>query len=178
VRDLRTQLDDLGAKRKVFIEGNHEDRLRRYLADKAPELFGLVSTDDLLALTKNGWEFYPYRESAKVGKLYITHDTGAGGKYATARALETFQHSVVIGHHHAMQYQVNGDATGKYQVGAQFGCLADLAKIDYMHRVRVARSWSLGFGTGIHDLGSGIVHLTPHPIVRYTTCLNGEVIRG
>lgn len=174
VRRLRGEMDSLGAKRKVFIEGNHENRLARYLADKAPELFEFVSTDELLGLSKNGWEFYPYRDYAKVGKVYFTHDTGGGGKYSTARALDTFQHSVSIGHHHAVQFHVMGDATGKYQVGAQFGWLGDRSAVDYMHRVRVSRLWAHGFGTGYHNTATGTVYLTPHPIVNYRCCVEGR----
>lgn len=174
VRDLRAEMDGLGAKRKIFIEGNHCDRLRRYLQDKAPELFGLVTADELLELSVNGWEFVPYRQSAKLGKLYLTHDVGTSGKYSTARAIETFQHSVAIGHHHAMQYHVSGDATGKYQVGAQFGWLGDLSRVDYMHRVKVSRTWSLGFGVGYHHVPSGVVHLVPCPIVNNTVVVEGK----
>lgn len=175
VRELRAEMDSLGAKRKVFVEGNHEDRLKRYLQDKAPELFGLVDADRLLGLSENGWEFVPYRQSAQVGKVHFTHDTGTTGKYSTMRALETFQHSVCVGHNHAMQYMVVGDATGDYQVGAQFGWLGDIEQVDYMHRIRVRRSWALGFGTGYHDTQSGMVFLVPHPIVDYRACVEGKV---
>ena len=34
-----TQLDALGCKRKIYLEGNHEQRLGRYLARNAPALF-------------------------------------------------------------------------------------------------------------------------------------------
>lgn len=176
-RSLRLQLDSLAPKRKIFIEGNHEDRLRRYLTDKAPELFGLVNTDQLLQLSENDWEFYPYREHAKIGKVYFTHDTGHAGKYATNRSLETYQHSVVVGHNHANQYLVTGDATGTYQVGAQFGWLGDMNQIDYLHRIKVSRQWSLGFGTGYHEVATGVIWLTPHPIVNYSVCVDGKVYR-
>jgi hypothetical protein len=178
VRDLRAELDALGASRKVFIEGNHEDRLRRYLQDKAPQLFGMVSTDTLLELSANDWEFVPYHQSARVGKVYFTHDTGQSGKYTTARALDTFQHSVVIGHHHAIQYHVQGDATGKYQVGAQFGWLGDIKQVDYLHRVKACRTWALGFGIGYHHVSTGVVFLVPVPIVNYRCCVNGKVYEG
>lgn len=176
VKKLRGDLDRLGATRKVFIEGNHEDRLRRYLEEKAPELFGMFDTDSLLALSENGWEFVPYKSHARVGKLYFTHDTGNGGKYTTARALEAFQHSVAIGHHHAIQYAVEGDATGKYRVGAQFGWLGDVRAVDYMHRIKAQRNWSLGFGVGYKD-ETGVVFLQPVPIVNYTCCVEGRVYR-
>jgi predicted phosphodiesterase len=175
VRRLRRQMDSLGAERRIFIEGNHEDRLRRYLQDKAPHLFGLVSADELIQLSENGWEFIPYRKSAKVGKVWFTHDTGTAGKYSTARASETFQHSVVIGHHHAIQYHVAGDATGKYQVGAQFGWLGDISKVDYMHQIKVRRTWALGIGLGYHDKLTGAVYLTPVPFINYRACVEGRV---
>lgn len=178
VREKRAELDSLGAKRKVFVEGNHCFRLIRYLHDKAPELAGIVSLDELLHLTENGWEHVPYRSYGRVGKLYVTHDTAQGGKYSTARALETFQHSVAIGHHHQIQYFVGGDATGQHQVAAQFGWLGDVSKVDYMHTVKAHRSWSLGFGIGHHDLTTEYVYLQPMPIVEYTVCFEGRVFRG
>lgn len=177
VKRLRKQLDALGAKRKVFIEGNHEDRLRRYLEEKAPELFGMFDTDSLLGLSENGWEFVAYKEATKVGKVWFTHDTGNSGLYTTARALAAFQHSVVIGHHHAIQYAVEGDAVGGHRVGAQFGWLGDVKQIDYMHKIRAMRNWSLGFGVGYKDT-DGTVFLQPVPIVGYRCCLEGKVFRG
>jgi predicted phosphodiesterase len=175
VRKLRAQMESLAPRRMVFVEGNHEDRLRRYLQDKAPELFGLVSADELIGLSKNGWEFTGYKDYAKVGKLHVTHDTGHSGKYTTARALETFQASVVIGHHHAIGFMVGGDAKGKHQVAAQFGWLGDIRQIDYMHRVKAMRNWSLGFGTGYRSRRTNVVYLTPHPIVNYSACVEGRV---
>lgn len=179
VKVLRQDLDDLGAQRKIFIEGNHEFRLERYLTDKAPELFGLTSSDDVLELSANGWQFVPYRRHTKVGKLYLTHDTNQGGKFATARALDTFQHSVAIGHHHNMSYLVGGNATGEHQVGAQFGWLGDREQIDYMHEIKIRKSWSLGFGVGYHDKSNGYVYLQPVPILPNYTCLiEGQIIRA
>lgn len=176
-RKLRGDLDSLNPKRKIFIEGNHENRLERFLQDKAPELFGLVSADNLLELSDNGWEYIPYRESTKIGKLYLTHDTGASGKYTTMRALETYQHSVVIGHHHQFQYMILGDATGEYHVGAQFGWLGDAKQVDYMQQVKIAATWALGFGYGYHETSTGIVYLIPAPIVNYTVCLEGKIYK-
>lgn len=177
VRALRLQLDRLGATRKVFCEGNHEDRLRRYQADKAPELEGMFDTDSVLKLSENGWEFVPYKSHTRVGKVFFTHDTGNSGKYTTARALDAFQSSVVIGHHHQTQYAVEGDAAGKHRVGAQFGWLGDIKQVDYMHRIKAARSWSLGFGVGYQDEG-GVVFLQPVPIVGYRCCVGGIIHRG
>lgn len=176
-RTLRGEMDDLGAGRKLFIEGNHENRLPRYLWEKAPALAESLTMDEELRLSENGWELTPYKDHARIGKVYFTHDTGGGGKYSTGQALDTFQHSVVIGHHHSIQYQVKGDAVGQHQVGAQFGWLGDIEQVDYMHKIKVKRNWAPGFGIGHHDLATGYVYLTPIPIVEYTACVEGRIYR-
>ncbi len=172
---LRGNLDDLGAKRKVFIEGNHSYRLVRYLQDRAPELYEMIDVRTLLGLTDNAWEFVPYKDYIKIGAIYFTHDTGDGGKYSTARALDAYQNSVVIGHHHSMSYLVQGDATGKHMVAAQFGWLGDENNADYMQRVKARRKWSLGFGLGYHDTATDNVFLVPVPIVNYACVVDGKV---
>ena len=172
-RALRRELEDLNAGRYEFIEGNHEDRLRRYLQKKAPELFSHLTTDTLLELSQNGWGFTPYQESLKLGPVNFTHDTGGSGKYTTARALEEFQDSVVIGHHHSMSWLVNGDAKGNHHVAAQFGWLGDENNVDYMKRVKVRRKWSLGFGLGYITDNAEIMYLVPCPIVNYRCMVEG-----
>ena len=168
-------LDRIEAPRKLYIAGNHEDRLQRYLMDKAPELMAFTDIPRLLELERRGWEYTPYKESTKVGHLHITHDVGSAGRYNVYKALDTFQSSIVTGHTHRLGYVVEGDATGKRQVSAQFGWLGDYSQIGYMHRINAQRNWAHGFGTGIHDTKTGYVYLRPHPIVDYTCEVDGVV---
>lgn len=159
-------LDALGATRKIFIEGNHENRLVGYLADKAPELFPYIDIPQLFKLEEREWEFVPYKESIQIGKLWLTHDAGHIGRYAVFRTADTFQHSVVTAHTHRLCYTVEGNATGEHFVSASFGWMGDVEKVDYMHKVKARRDWTLGFGTGLLDNETGIVYLTPHPIIQ------------
>jgi len=159
------ELDEIGASRRIFIGGNHEDRLTRYLQQTAPELFGLVDVPKLLKLDIRGWEYVPYREHIKIGKLYATHDVGVAGKYAIFRAASTFQHPVVVGHTHMYACTIEGDALGKHYPAWSFGWLGDVEKVDYMHKIKVRRNWSLGFGVGFQNPANGVVHLQGIPIV-------------
>lgn len=168
-------LDRLGAKNKIFIGGNHEDRLRRYLQDKAPELFGLVDIPQLFHLRDRRWTYVPYKEHAKIGKLHFTHDVGNAGRNATFAALDTYQHSIITGHAHRLQYIVEGNAVGEFKLSAQFGWLGDVTKVDYMHRAKANKNWALGFGVGYIDPKTGIAYLTPVPIVRYSCVVNGKL---
>lgn len=172
------ELDGLGASDKIFVEGNHEDRLRRYLQDKAPELFGVVNISDLLHLDGRGWQYIPYRADTKCGKLHLTHDVGQVGRYSVYRTLDTYRHSAVTGHSHRLAYVVEADATGEYRVAAQFGWLGDHDQIDYMASAKAKKDWVLGFGIGYHDVSTEYVYLVPVPIVNYTCCVHGRLYRG
>lgn len=101
-----TQLDKIGAKKKLFVEGNHEYRLTRYLINKAPALLETVSVPQMLSLKERGWKFTPYRKAARLGKLHLTHDVGYAGKIAHMQSGAAFEHSVVIGHCLPVNYEV------------------------------------------------------------------------
>lgn len=181
MKDVRKGLDDLdslGATgEKIYCLGNHEDRLRRYMMDKAPELYEEVTVPHMLDLEKRGWQVVPYKDHTKLGALHLTHDTGPSGRYSVYRCLEAFRHSVVTGHSHRFAYVVEGDATGMATVSAQFGHLLDVDATDYMHKVRARKDWALGFGVGYLNPRTGYMYLVPVPIVGYTCCVNGELFK-
>lgn len=172
------QVCSIGTKDIHFVEGNHEDRLRRYLQDKAPELAGQLDTKSLFKLKKRGISFTPYKSTLKLGKLHVTHDFGNAGRFAHYKALDTAQQNVVINHTHRIGYAVEGSNTGKRYVTAMFGWLGDLNSIDYMHRDKANKDWSLGLGTGYLDTDTGYVYLVPIPMVEYTVMIEGKLYKG
>ena len=169
------QIDRSLPKRRIYLAGNHEDRLRRYLQDKAPELFPFVDVQKLLRLEERGWEYVPYKASTKLGRVNLAHDVGSSTRYSVYRTLDTFQASVVTGHTHRLAYAVEGDARGNSHVGAQFGWLGDVRKVDYMHTVQARRNWALGFGYGYLRPDTGYVYLVPAPIVNYSVVVEGKL---
>jgi predicted phosphodiesterase len=167
------ELDDLGARRKIFTRGNHEYRMDRYINDRAPELHELVSVGDSYKLAQRGWQDVAYMDHTNIGKLHLTHDVGSAGRIAVYRAAELFEHSVVTGHTHRLAYVVEGNALGTNKVSASFGWLGDVMQMDYMSRAKAKKDWALGFGYGYHDLATGYVYLVPVPIVDYTCVVAG-----
>ena len=170
------KLDRLGAKWKKYIEGNHEWRLQRLLADKASSLLGCLSIPEMLHLRDRGWDFTKYQTLTKVGKIHFTHDTGTAGMNAHRQARDVFMGSAVIGHTHRMAYEVRGVWGGHPVVTAMFGWLGDPEKITYAHQA-VAAMWPRGFGVGYHDLASGLVYLVPVPIVNGTCVVEGVLVK-
>jgi len=176
-KHAKAYLDRINAKRKIYIAGNHEDRLQRYLQEKAPELLWFVDIPGLLDLTAKGWEYVPYKASTTIGKVHLTHDVGSAGRYNVYKALDTFQTSIVTAHTHRLAYVVEGDATGGCQVSTQFGWLGDIEQIGYMHEINARRNWALGFGYGYHERKTGLVYLVPAPIVNYTVAVEGNIYK-
>ena len=170
------QVKSIGAKNNVFISGNHEDRLKRYLEDAAPELHKIISLPKILELAEKGFKYIPYKQSYKIGKLNLTHDCGKAGRYAHYGALDTFQHNVIIGHTHRMGYAVEGNANGERHLGVMLGWLGDVEEVDYMHRVKAMKDWSHGFGIGYMDTKTGVVYVVPIPIINGTVVIEGKLI--
>lgn len=179
VEAVKKALDEvkaLGAQENVFIAGNHEDRLKRYLESSAPELYKLITIPKILELKEKGFKYVPYKEHYRLGKLNITHDTGTAGRYAHYKSLDSFQHNVLIGHTHRLAYVVEGNAQGERHLTAMFGWLGDVEQVDYLHRIKAIREWTLGFGIGYLDPSSGVVYVVPVPIINYTCLIEGRII--
>lgn len=115
--------------RRIFIVGNHEDRLRRYLWSN-PELHSLraVRLPNLLELDKQQIEYSP-REIVFFDKLVIRHGAVIR-KYSayTAKAeleKEKFAISVLSGHTHRGGSFFTSNRNGTIQAHECF-CLCDL----------------------------------------------------
>lgn len=174
---LDAALKDVGCRRKEFVEGNHEHRWVKYILDKAPELFDVVDLKQLLRIKERGWNWTPYKKDTKIGKVYTTHDTGSYGLNAVRKLMSDYQHNAVMGHVHRMEYRIEGNAAGEKHVGACFGWLGDENEVSYMHRVKVRRNWSHGFGLGyLRD--DNVMHVVPVPIIDYSCVVEGKFLRG
>lgn len=169
------QLDALGATNKIYVCGNHEFRLDRYLMERAPAMFYSIQWQNILELHKRAWQWVPYRKSVAIGKLHLTHDTGTAGINAHRTSAQAFGGSTVIGHTHRMAYEVKGRFDGTPYLAAMLGWLGDAEKAaSYMHEAK-ASDWVHGFGVGYLEPQSGIVHLQPVPIVHGRCVVNGKL---
>lgn len=175
VQKCLDQLDALGATNKIYIEGNHEFRLDRYLMERAPAMFHAIKWQNVLTLYERGWQWVPYRKSVALGKLHLTHDTGTAGINAHRTSAQAFGGSAVIGHTHRMEMSIRGRFDGTPYVAAMFGWLGDPEKAAaYMHEAK-ASEWVHGFGVGYLDPSNGVVHLQPVPIINGKCVVNGRL---
>jgi predicted phosphodiesterase len=153
VKGVNAALDQLdaacragGVREKLYLEGNHETRLARYVLAMAPELRTFVDWRDMLHLDKRRWQMTPYKESIQLGDLRLSHDFGRAGVNAARESCRDMGHSVAFGHTHRMQVHYQGQLDGGRHVGATLGWLGDPEAIDYRHKDAIRRDSIHGFG--------------------------------
>jgi len=177
VRKCLSKFEAMPIKRKIFLMGNHEYRLERYLTNKAPELFGLVDSHKLFELEENGWEWVPYRRSLMLYNMAVSHDFGSSGANAASKAMTKLGTGVVMGHTHRMSVVSRGDAGGNLTQAAMFGWLGDITEVGYANRLSVKSDWFHGFGIGYVYKGE-FAKISAIPIIDESYCiLEGEVVR-
>lgn len=104
--------------RKIFLKGNHEDRLDRYL-NHHPELIGsLPSLTDCLI----DWEIYNYLEVVDVHGILFSHyfANPMSGKPYTGKAnslLQRIGKSFVMGHRQELDFTCRELVDGSKQIG-------------------------------------------------------------
>lgn len=99
--------------RKVFLMGNHENRINRAV-NSDPKLEGTIGVEDLYL---QGWETYDFLEVALIGGIAFSHYfvTGVAGRPAsTANAQLNKKHmSCIAGHQQGLQIATAERADGQ-----------------------------------------------------------------
>ena len=172
------EIESICDGKKIFLSGNHENRLERFINNKAPELFGLVDIPELLQLNK--WEYHSYRPTqlAQIGnsKLYARHTPLAGGTLPAHGSVVKAGCSVIFGHIHRDQHSHVVMANGDAHIGISVGWLGDKDHevFDY---VAGHHQWTLGFGIATIE-PNGNFHIEAPRIIDYKCMANGTLYEG
>jgi len=139
---------------KIYIPGNHDNRLERYIWKHAPALAGLSSLDMamLLGLTENGWIYYDNKKALMEGRkpFHIGHLTflhghevrmGWGAVNVAKILYERCRTNVIAGHFHRHQEWIVRTLAGDHEGAFLVGCLSDLNPEFQPHN-----DWVHGFG--------------------------------
>lgn len=131
----------------VYLEGNHEERLKRLIAQNRG-LFKLRSLDfPVAAGLPERWRFYPDQTHYRLGKLLVLHGNlkGRGGavKHAAANMLGKLRTSCIFGHWHRFGTYYETDYEGTTRAGFANGHLCDVVEARYIR----SPDWQCGFST-------------------------------
>lgn len=142
----------------VFVKGNHEFRLERYLM-KHPELFSLdcLKLPKLLGLDEFDIKYYD--KHYKLGPLKITHGSVVRkfSAYTAHAEMDKHDTSGISGHTHRLGVFYK-QTPSRYMAWYESGCLCDIEP-EYVN----SPDWQQGFIYGYVDKESFAV--TPIPIV-------------
>lgn len=153
--------------RKVFLMGNHEDRVRLWL-EKNPTLIGMVELRP--HLEEIGFEVVEYPRLFRLGHLHYTHGEYIN-QYHAKKHLDTYGVNVVYGHTHTSQEFQKVRPVDESPIKARaVGCLCGLNP-DY--RRNKSNAWVNEFLVVDYHTGLG-GNFTMHPL----TVIDGEVTYG
>jgi hypothetical protein len=155
----------LGSLRKTarkaridFIEGNHEDRLRRYIWQKAPDLAGLVPDwGALLGLQGLDIRHHPQSGFVEYGARFKHGNIVRPQAGYSARAeMERHRLNGFSGHTHRMGPATRTDAEGRQTQWWECGHLLDATRAEYVSNP----DWQAGYIV-IELRDDGSLHVTP-----------------
>lgn len=116
--------------RKVFILGNHEERVNR-AANLHPELYGTFSYSDF-KLVEFGWEIHDYLKPVEVNGIWYSHyfvsgvkGEAIGGVNIAGSLLSKNMASCIQGHTHILDYATRSRPDGKRMHAFSAGCFLD-----------------------------------------------------
>jgi hypothetical protein len=185
VNEKLDELDELFPKaKKIFIEGNHEFRIIKFISNKAPELFGMVTLEELFRLRKRQYTFVPYTPAqiyqVAGSKLYARHEGLGGSAYVARNSVIKSGCSLIFGHSHCIQESQVVMMNGDNLRGICTGWLGN-KNSSVMHYVKQHHQWALGFSVvDILPDGTFFNHLI-HIIVtknKYYCSYNGTIYEG
>lgn len=135
-----------------YMEGNHEDRLRKFLWSKAPHLADIrgLTIPELLCLEEWGIQWHDALDPLRIGGVTFMHANRIR-KHAGMTALaisDEREQSIVCGHSHRQGFAWRTSAAGT-RFGCEVGCLCNPHKLDYVDSIP---NW---------QFGGALVHVSP-----------------
>lgn len=114
-----------------WVDGNHEHRLERYLAVKAPELLDTSEFQiaSLLRMAEYGITYLGFRTKCYFGKLLVEHGDrlkGTGGVNPARTARLKYKRSVLVNHFHKLSVDSGKQYDGDVMTCWSNGCLCEL----------------------------------------------------
>lgn len=159
------------AKECIWLGGNHEDRLRRYIWNRAPALKKRKGDEfeDRFHIKDHGFIWKPYGAVHMLGKLTITHGSSVS-KYSGLTARNHFDKygtSILIGHTHRLGVYYRTNVRGAH-AAYENGCLCKLTPEYVQHP-----DWQQGFSV-VHVDDSGMFNVQQIPILKRRTFFYGN----
>jgi len=156
IREVNKKLNELDKlfpeQKKVFIQGNHEWRLERYIANNAEELDGIITSESVLDMQRrirdNNWTWIPYTPDQLTriahSKLFARHEPLMNGVHVAHGSVVKAGCSIIFGHTHRHQQSQVSMANGDQHIGISSGWLGDYKNKVFSY-TKGFNQWAIGF---------------------------------
>ena len=167
----------LAPKSKITIlEGNHDERMLRYL-DANPQLVGALEVPKGLRLKERGIQWVPYwsqGELYKIGNAYFAHGQYTN-EFHAKKMVSRFGVNIFYGHNHELQsYSLVLRGENKTLVGQSMGCLC---RYDQSWLQGRPTNWQQAFAT-FHFFDDGFFTYNVVRIFKHRFYYQGKEYRG
>lgn len=144
---IRSLMKVTAASKLVFVEGNHEYRIKTYFRERAPAFANKFSPEELLGLpTKTTYVPYGIKNLYKMPGLIATHGS-IYNKHVASSMLNMFGCSVIFGHVHRFQRVASRNVHGEILQAISPGWLGDVEKAGG-YITNAVCEWNHGFAFG------------------------------
>lgn len=161
----------------VYVYGNHEYRLQKYLVRHAAAISELLSLEELLKLDSVNVEisnsglresFYQY------GQLFVSHfnKVSQHGGWTAKQLVDKYGVSIIHGHTHRVGSTIRATLDGRWLGGWDNGCLCDL-KPTYV----LAPNWCHAFSI-VNKWPDGRFQVIQIPVIKYKFCWGDKMYQG
>lgn len=168
------ELDRLFHKsRFVFLEGNHEIRIKHYLFKNAPKISDRIDMKQILGIPDR-WHYLPYGRNGhyKHGNWVAFHGS-IFNKHVAASMVQKYGANIIFGHVHRIQEFYNTLFRGDVLKAMSCGWLGDETEADY---IKDFPDWQKGFAVGyFKKSGNGFVQNVP--IINYNAVIEGRLYK-
>lgn len=134
--------------RRVFLLGNHEERLEKYLTKNAPHLLGLRSLNLSELLGLEGWTVVPYPQFHRIGSLIVQHGVSYGSTTVDRNIAKFGGFDCCQGHSHRLSQRYVTSLHGTHS-SVEGGCLCRLEQ-PYSKHNNWQRGWVTYDSRGLH----------------------------
>ncbi len=158
----------------VYVAGNHEFRLRKYIITNARALYGLkgLTIQEQLGLNELNIEYIDNSDGLsrfghnfwKIGELYIGHfdKVSKHAAYTAKNLMDDIGVSFIQGHTHRVGLTTKSFIDGRDLIGIEGGCMCEL-KPNYV----VSPNWSHGISVFYKKKGKERFQVYPIKIADY-----------
>jgi UDP-2,3-diacylglucosamine pyrophosphatase LpxH len=147
---------------KVFLEGNHEHRLQKWIWSNATELGNMIpSLESYCGFKGLGWRFFKYGKFYRLGPVLYMHGDRCGMN-VSMNMIRKYGCSVVHGHDHGAAIRYFANAVDRMWA-MNCGHLSDMNQQEYLYGG--VADWTTGFGLVEYSNDLTVAHPSFVPII-------------